>query len=161
MDRWSLELQGRNIHVEHIPGYKNKAADCLSRLPFVTRKRNDNPLKDEETTIKVIEEENDICCPLCEVDLTDTQTLQKSNTALGLQNCLKILKVDTMKGTLMGMMIKGFYTMLTEKMGGNTKQQYYQRHLLILSSKKCMTTLAILVLVKLIHLSKGTTSDLR
>ena len=28
-------------------GYKNKAADCLSRLPFVTRKRNDNPLKDE------------------------------------------------------------------------------------------------------------------
>ena len=124
LDRWSLELQGRNKHVEHIPGYKNKAADCLSRLPFVTRKRNDNPLKDEETTIKVIEEENDICCPLCEVDLTDTQTLQnQTNTALGLQNCLKILKVDTMKGTLMGMMIKGFYTMLTEKMGGNTKQQ--------------------------------------
>ena len=46
LDRWSLELQGRNIQVEHIPGYKNKAADCLSRLPFVTRKRNDNPLKD-------------------------------------------------------------------------------------------------------------------
>ena len=42
-----LELQGRNIQVEHIPGYKNKAADSLSRLPFVTRKRNDNPLKDE------------------------------------------------------------------------------------------------------------------
>ena len=99
LDRWSLELQGRNIHVEYIPGYKNKAADCLSRLPFVTRKRNDNPLKDEETTIKVIQEDNDICCPLCEVDLTDTQTLQKSNTALGLQNCLKILKVDTMKET--------------------------------------------------------------
>ena len=47
LDRWSLELQGRNIQVEHIPGYKNKAADCLSRLSFVTRKRNDNPLKDE------------------------------------------------------------------------------------------------------------------
>ena len=30
LDRWSLELQGRNINVEHIPGYKNKAADCLS-----------------------------------------------------------------------------------------------------------------------------------
>ena len=30
LDRWSLELQGRNIKVEHIPGYKNKAADCLS-----------------------------------------------------------------------------------------------------------------------------------
>ena len=45
LDRWSVVLQGRNIQVEHIPGYKNKAADCLSRLPFVTRKRNDNPLK--------------------------------------------------------------------------------------------------------------------
>ena len=40
-------VQGRNIKVELIPGYKNKAVDCLSRLPFVTRKRNDNPLKDE------------------------------------------------------------------------------------------------------------------
>ena len=30
LDRWSLELQGRNIKVEHIPGHKNKAADCLS-----------------------------------------------------------------------------------------------------------------------------------
>ena len=27
-DRWSLELQGRNIYMENIPGYKNKAADC-------------------------------------------------------------------------------------------------------------------------------------
>ena len=48
LDRWSLELQGRNIQVEHIPGYKNKAADCLSHLPFVTRKRNDNPLKGQD-----------------------------------------------------------------------------------------------------------------
>ena len=39
LDRWSLELQGRHIQVEHIPGYKNKAADCLSRLLFVTRKK--------------------------------------------------------------------------------------------------------------------------
>ena len=30
LDRWSLQLQGRNIKVKHIPGYKNKAADCLS-----------------------------------------------------------------------------------------------------------------------------------
>ena len=30
LDRWSLELQGRNIQVEYIPGHKNKAADCLS-----------------------------------------------------------------------------------------------------------------------------------
>ena len=54
LDRWCL-LQGRNIKVEHIPGYKNKAADCLSRLPIVTRKRNDNPLKNE-THINAINE---------------------------------------------------------------------------------------------------------
>ena len=30
LDRWSLELQGRNIQVEHIAGHKNKTADCLS-----------------------------------------------------------------------------------------------------------------------------------
>ena len=46
LDRWSLELQTRNIQVKHIPGHKNKEGDCLSQLPFVTRKRNDNPLKD-------------------------------------------------------------------------------------------------------------------
>ena len=38
LDRWYLELQGRNIQVEHIPGHKNKAADCLSQLPFATRR---------------------------------------------------------------------------------------------------------------------------
>ena len=48
LDRWSLELQGRRIQCVHISGTKNKAADCLSRLPFVTRKRNDNPLNDNE-----------------------------------------------------------------------------------------------------------------
>ena len=37
LDRWSLELQGRNIQVEHIPGHKNKAANCLSWLPFAAR----------------------------------------------------------------------------------------------------------------------------
>ena len=77
LDRWSLELQGRNIQVEHIPGYKNKAADCLSCLPFVTRKRNDNPLKDEDISVNAIETEDDTCCLLCEVDLTDTKTLQQ------------------------------------------------------------------------------------
>ena len=47
----------------------------------------------EETTIKVIQEDNDICCPLCEVDLTDTQTLQKSDKHwIRIANCLKILK---------------------------------------------------------------------
>ena len=77
MDRWSLELQGRNIQVEHIPGYKNKAADYLSRLPFVTRKRNDNPLKDE-ISINITQTEDNIqCCSLCVVDITDIKALQK------------------------------------------------------------------------------------
>ena len=49
LDRWSLE----NIQMEHIPGHKNKAADCLSQLPFTTRKRNDNPLKDEDVSLNV------------------------------------------------------------------------------------------------------------
>ena len=72
LDRWSLELQGRNIQVEHIPGHKNKAADCLSWLPFVARKRNNNPLNDKDVSVNEtqIEEGND-CCPLCEVKLTD------------------------------------------------------------------------------------------
>ena len=47
LDRWSLELQGRNIQVKHIPGHKNKVADCLSRLPFAIRKRNNSALNDE------------------------------------------------------------------------------------------------------------------
>ena len=46
LDRWSLELQGRRIQCVHIPGTQNKAADCLCRLPFLARKRNDNPLYD-------------------------------------------------------------------------------------------------------------------
>ena len=37
--RWSLELQGRRIICEHIPGAQNKAVDCLTRLPFVTQKK--------------------------------------------------------------------------------------------------------------------------
>ena len=81
LDRWSLELQGRNIKVEHIPGHKNKAADCLSRLPFVTRKRNSIPLKDE-VSLSIINEcdkPTDICCSLCEIDLTNTKELQQSD----------------------------------------------------------------------------------
>ena len=78
--RWSLELQGRNIEVEHIPGHKNKAANCLSQLPFVTRKRNDNPLKNEDVSIHETKVEvSEDCCPLCKVDLTDTKTLQQSD----------------------------------------------------------------------------------
>ena len=87
LDRWSLELQGRNIKVEHIPGYKNKAADCLLRLPFITRRRNDNPLKDKDTGISVVQNDT-ICCPLCEVDLTDNKTLQQED-----RYCIRIEKI--------------------------------------------------------------------
>ena len=60
--------------MEHIPGHKNKAADCLSQLPFVTRKRNDIPLKDEDVSVHETKVEvGGDCCPLCEVDLTDTK----------------------------------------------------------------------------------------
>ena len=90
LDRWSLEFQGRNIKVEHIPGHKNKAADCLSRLPFVTRKRNSNPLKDE-VSLSIINEcdkPTDICCSLCEIDLTNTKELQQSD-----KHCIRIAKL--------------------------------------------------------------------
>ena len=90
LDKWSLELQGRNIKVGHIPGHKNKTADCLSRLPFVTRKRNSNPLKDE-VSLSIINEcgnPTDICCSLCEIDLTNTKELQQSD-----KHCITIAKL--------------------------------------------------------------------
>ena len=80
LDRWSLELLGRNIQVEHIPGYKRKAADCLSRLPFVTRKRNDNPLRDEISINMTQTEDDTQCCSLCDVDLNDTEALQQQDS---------------------------------------------------------------------------------
>ena len=72
--------------MEHIPGHKNKAANCLSQLPFVTRKRNDNPLKDEDISIHETKVEvGEDCCPLCEVDLTNTKALQQSD-----KHCIRI-----------------------------------------------------------------------
>ena len=80
LDRWSLELQGGNIQVEHIPGHKNMAADCLSQLPFSTKNRNDNPLKDEDISLCVtIVEVGEDCCPLCKVNMTNTKPLQQSD----------------------------------------------------------------------------------
>ena len=89
LDRWSLELQGRNIQVEHIPSHKNKATDCLSQLSFATRKRNNNPLKDEDVSLHGTKAEiGGDCCPLCEVDLTGTKTLQQSDN-----HCIRIAKL--------------------------------------------------------------------
>ena len=77
LDRWSLELHGRNIQVEHIPGHKNKEVNCLSWLPFGTRKRNNNPLKDEDVSINETKVEVDEdCCPFCKVELTNRKVLQ-------------------------------------------------------------------------------------
>ena len=89
MDRWSLELQGRNIQVEHIPGQKNKAADCLSQLPFTARKRNNYPLNDEDFSINETKVEvGKDCCPLCEVEMTDLKALQQSD-----KHCIRIAKL--------------------------------------------------------------------
>ena len=88
LDRWSLELQGRSIKVEHIPGHQNKAADYLTRLPFITRKSN--PLKDEVSLSMTNECDNpiDICCSLCEIGFPSTKELQQSN-----KHCIKIARL--------------------------------------------------------------------
>ena len=89
LDRWSLELQGRNIQVKQIPGHKNKAANCLSQLPLATRKRNNNPLKDEDVSINETKVEvGKNYCPLCEVELTDMKALQQSD-----KQCIRIAKL--------------------------------------------------------------------
>ena len=51
LDTWSLQLQGRNIQVKHIPGHKKKAADCLSWLPFAARKRKNNPMSVKDVSV--------------------------------------------------------------------------------------------------------------
>ena len=83
LDRWSLELQGRAIKCVHIPGTQNKAADCLSRLSFVTRKRNDNPLHNikeiKVNHIDPMDQDINTECRLCEVDMTDTKTMQNED----------------------------------------------------------------------------------
>ena len=72
LDRWSLELQGRNIKVEHIPGYKNKAVG-----------KNNNPIKDEQISINVNQtKENAPCYQMCEADVTDTKALQQNDRFL-------------------------------------------------------------------------------
>ena len=88
-DRWSLELQGRNIQVEHIPGHRKKEANCLSWLPFMARKRNDNPLRDEDVSIHETKVEvGEDCCLLCKADLTNTKAVQQPD-----KQCIRITKM--------------------------------------------------------------------
>ena len=114
----------------------------------MTRKRNNNPLKDEDISVNAIETKDDTCCPLCEADLTDTKTLQQED-----KHCIRISKLIDPKSrfheeTHMGMMTKEHYITLIEEMVESTRQQWYQRSLLKLYLKKCMTTLAMLALEK-------------
>ena len=55
----------------------------------MTRKRNDNSLKDEDVSIHETKVEvGEDCCSLCEADLTDTKALQQSN-----KHCIRIAKM--------------------------------------------------------------------
>ena len=54
----------------------------------MTRKRKDNPLKDEDISVNAIQTEDDTCCPLCEVNLTDSKTLQQED-----KHCIRISKL--------------------------------------------------------------------
>ena len=46
----------------------------------MTRKWNDNPLKDEDVSLNVTKVEmGEDCCPLCKVDMTNTKALQQSD----------------------------------------------------------------------------------
>ena len=101
LDKWPLELQGRNIQVKHIPGHKNKAANCMSQLPFTTRKRKDNPLKDEDVRLRKVATVAHCVRLIC---LTQKPCNSLIITASELPNCWKILGVGYMKGDLMCIM---------------------------------------------------------
>ena len=70
-------------YFKYIPSTENKAADCLSRRPYITRKRNDNPLHDEMDSIQIKcirTEDTDAECRLCNIDLIDTLALKQQDT---------------------------------------------------------------------------------
>ena len=55
----------------------------------MTRKRNNNPLKDEDVSINENQVEvGEDCCPLCEVELNNTKALQQSD-----KHCIRIAKL--------------------------------------------------------------------
>ena len=75
--------------MEQLPGHKNKAANCLSQLHFAVRKRNNNPLKDEDVSINETQVEvGKDCCPVCEVELTNMKALQQYD-----KYCMRIAKL--------------------------------------------------------------------
>ena len=55
----------------------------------MTRKRNDIPLKGEDVSLNLTKVEvGEDCCPLCEVDMTDTKALEQSD-----KHCIRIAKL--------------------------------------------------------------------
>ena len=162
LDRWSLELQGRMIKCEHIPGTHNKAADCLSRLLFVTRKRNDHPLHDicDSTQVHhITEDDMNPECRLCEVDFTDTITLQQQdNHCIRIQNLMKDKNSKFPERERDMLLTRDYYTTRILTMVKNIKLLLYPRYTTL---KECMTNLATLVFRKLTLLSGGTISGPR
>ena len=144
LDRWFLELQGRNIQVEHIPGHKNKAANCLSKLPFMTRKRNDNPLKDEVSHTWNKGWGRWGLLSLCEVDLTNTKALQQSD-----KHCIRIAKMLEDPRSRFHERDSYWYddTGLLYHVNREKSKEYkatvIPTTLIKLSSRRCMTTLVI------------------
>ena len=136
--------------MEHIPDHKNKAADCLSKLPFATRKRNDNPLKDEDVSIHETKAEvGEDCCPLCEVDLTVTKTLQQADN-----HCIRIAKLleDPRRRfherDSYGYDDTGLLYHINRVNSKEYKAMVIPKSLIKPSSRRCINTLVILALGK-------------
>ena len=148
LDRWSLELQGRNIQVEH----KNKAANFLSHLPFTTRKRNDNPLKDKDVSLNVTKVEvGGDCCPLCEVDMTNTKALQQSDKHyIRIAKLVEDPRCRFHKKDSYGYDDDGLLYHINRENSKEYKAMIIPKTLIKLSSRRCMTTLGILAPGKLI-----------
>ena len=155
LDRWSLEFQGRNIKVEHIPGHKNKAADCLSRLPFVTRKRNSNPIKDEVSLSEITKCDNptNICCSLCEIDLTNTKELQQSDKfGIRISKLMADPKSRFNERDSYGYDDSGLLYHLNRENDKKFKATFVPKSLIKQCFRRCMTILVTLELARLIPL---------
>ena len=116
----------------------------------MTRKRNDNPLKNEdvstnETNVKVGED----CCPLCEVNLTNKKALQESDKC-----CIRIAQLmeDPRSGfhkrDSYGYGIAGLLYHINRENDKEFKALSSQKPLSGPSFKRCTTTLVILELGK-------------
>ena len=137
--------------MEHIPDHRNKAANCLSWLTFTTRKRNDNPLKDEDVSIHETKVEvGEDCCPLCEVDLTHSKPCKSDNY------CIRIAKLPEGPRSRFherdsyGYDDIGLLYHINRENGKEYEAMVNPKTLIKLSSRRCMNTLVILVLGKLI-----------